>query len=310
MEYITVKEAAEKWGVSIRRIQYLCKHDMIPNAVRFGKVWGIPRESEKPEDGRYKIHEEKQKDIEQFLDSASANKDIFKRIIESFIFPIQVFKADGASVMVNDAFVNVFKIQDKNSFVKNFNILNNPNIEKWGIKNHLLKAFNSETNQITEINVPVQDLINKYSTQELSFEKMYQSITAFPIKDKNNELEYVVSTFIISRHYRDREEIMKAKDYIDKHYLEKFCIDRLANIVNLSKYHFIRLFKKHIGDTPYAYYQGLKINKLKERLCDVNISISQAFADCGVDYNGNFVKLFKEKVGITPSQYRTSNTKK
>lgn len=306
MEYITVKEAAEKWGISIRRIQYLCKHNLIPHAVRFAKVWGIPKESEKPKDSRYKVHKENQKDIEQFLDSVNVNNEIFKRIIEYFIYPIQVFKADGSSVMINEAFANVFKIRDKNSFVKNFNILTNPNIEKWGIKNHLSKAFSGEAAQITEIYVPVQDLINIYSTQELVFEKIYQNITTFPLKDKNNKLEYVVSIFITSRHYRDREEIMKAKDYIDNHYLEKFCIDRVASIVNLSKYYFIRLFKKHIGNTPYAYYQDVKINKLKERLCDVNISISQAFADCGVDYNGNFVKIFKEKIGMTPSQYRTS----
>jgi AraC-like DNA-binding protein len=310
MEYITVKEAAEKWGVSIRRIQYLCKHDLIPNTVRFAKVWGIPKESKKPIDGRYKVHEKKHKHIEQFFEAASVNNDMFRKIIEFFIYPIQVFKADGASVMINDAFVNVFKIKDRNSFIDNFNILTNPNIEKWGIKNHLLKAFNGEATQTVEISVPVGDLINKYSTQELGYEKIYQNITAFPIKDKNNKLEYVVSIFITSRHYRDREEIMKAKDYIDNHYLEKFRIDKVSSTVNLSKYYFIRLFKKHIGNTPYAYYQDLKINRLKERLCDVNISISQAFADCGVDYNGNFVKAFKQKVGMTPSQYRTSIIKK
>lgn len=310
MEYITVKEAAEKWGVSIRRVQYLCKHDMIPNTVRFAKIWGIPKEAEKPIDGRCKTHEDKSKDIEHLFESASDNKDMFRKIVEFFIYPIQVFKADGSSVMINEAFAKVFKIRDKNSFVKNFNILNNPNIEKWGLKNHLSKAFSGEESQITEIDVPVQDLINIYSTQELVFEKIYQNITTFPLKDKNNKLEYVVSIFITSRHYRDREEIMKAKDYIDNHYLEKFCIDRVANIVNLSKFYFIRLFKKHIGSTPYVYYQNLKISKLKERLCDVNISISQAFADCGIDYNGNFAKIFKQKTGMSPSQYRTSITKK
>ena len=42
MEYITVQEAAEKWGVSVRRVQYLCGHDRIKGAVRFGPVWKIP----------------------------------------------------------------------------------------------------------------------------------------------------------------------------------------------------------------------------------------------------------------------------
>ena len=42
MEYITVQQAAEKWGVSPRRVQYLCVNDRIKGAVRFGPVWRIP----------------------------------------------------------------------------------------------------------------------------------------------------------------------------------------------------------------------------------------------------------------------------
>lgn len=42
MDYITVQEAAEKWGVSPRRVQYLCVNDRIKGAVRFGHAWRIP----------------------------------------------------------------------------------------------------------------------------------------------------------------------------------------------------------------------------------------------------------------------------
>jgi hypothetical protein len=53
---MTVQEAAEKWGVSVRRVQFLCEKEIIPGVVRFGKVWAIPNEAEKPKDGRYKAH--------------------------------------------------------------------------------------------------------------------------------------------------------------------------------------------------------------------------------------------------------------
>ncbi len=310
MEYITVKEAAKKWNISIRRVQYLCKNNMIPNAVRFGKVWSIPSDSEKPKDGRYKMQNEEHINLEQqFFNSISESKDIFRKIVESFIYPIHVFKANGDSYMFNDSFIRAFKIEDTDLFRNSYNVLKDTNTERWGIKDFIQKAFSGEVVQITEVYLPVEDLIHMYSSKDLGYEKIYLSIATFPILDNDNKLEYVVAVYIISRHYKDREEIMKAKDYIDKHYLEKLCIDKVASNVNLSKYHFIRLFKKHIGCTPYSYYQGLKINKLKERLCDVNISISQAFADCGLDYNGSFVKLFKEKVGMTPSQYRKMNIK-
>ena len=51
-DYISVKETAEKWGISERRVQKLCEEDRIEGIVRFGHAWMIPREAEKPADQR------------------------------------------------------------------------------------------------------------------------------------------------------------------------------------------------------------------------------------------------------------------
>lgn len=54
MDFISVQEAALKWGISERRIQKLCEEERIPGAVRFGRMWLIPKEASKPEDARRK----------------------------------------------------------------------------------------------------------------------------------------------------------------------------------------------------------------------------------------------------------------
>ena len=54
MDYVKVAEAAEKWGISVHRIQELCRHGRIGGAVRFGRDWMIPAEAQKPADGRRK----------------------------------------------------------------------------------------------------------------------------------------------------------------------------------------------------------------------------------------------------------------
>ena len=51
-DYISVKEAAEKWGISERRVQKLCEENRIEGIARFGHAWMIPREAEKPTDRR------------------------------------------------------------------------------------------------------------------------------------------------------------------------------------------------------------------------------------------------------------------
>ena len=55
--YITVKQAAEKWKISERRIRTLCAEGKINGAYQEGRGWKIPIDAEKPADGRYKSKE-------------------------------------------------------------------------------------------------------------------------------------------------------------------------------------------------------------------------------------------------------------
>lgn len=55
--YMTVKQAAEKWGISDRRVRTLCSEGKIRGVTREGRSWKIPEDAKKPEDGRYKTTE-------------------------------------------------------------------------------------------------------------------------------------------------------------------------------------------------------------------------------------------------------------
>lgn len=55
--FITVKEAAAKWGISDRRVRILCSEGKIPGAFQQGRGWKIPGDAVKPLDGRYKTSE-------------------------------------------------------------------------------------------------------------------------------------------------------------------------------------------------------------------------------------------------------------
>lgn len=46
--YITVQEAAEKWGVTPRQVQILCKENRIAGATRMSRIWVIPEDAKKP----------------------------------------------------------------------------------------------------------------------------------------------------------------------------------------------------------------------------------------------------------------------
>lgn len=55
--YISVKQAAEKWGISDRRVRILCAEGKIPGAYQEGRGWKIPADAVKPIDGRFKTTE-------------------------------------------------------------------------------------------------------------------------------------------------------------------------------------------------------------------------------------------------------------
>lgn len=46
--YLTVKEVSEKWNVTQRQVQILCKNNRIPGAVQMSRIWLIPESVEKP----------------------------------------------------------------------------------------------------------------------------------------------------------------------------------------------------------------------------------------------------------------------
>lgn len=54
MEYLSITQTSEKWGLSKRRIQVLCQDGRLSGAMKVGSYWAIPADAEKPKDERVK----------------------------------------------------------------------------------------------------------------------------------------------------------------------------------------------------------------------------------------------------------------
>ena len=54
MDYLTVKEVGEKWGISARMVTYYCESKRLPGAIKKGNLWLVPADAKKPVDGRTK----------------------------------------------------------------------------------------------------------------------------------------------------------------------------------------------------------------------------------------------------------------
>ncbi|MFI3115509.1 MAG: Fic family protein [Clostridia bacterium] len=86
MDYITVKEVAEKWGISERRVRALCSNDQIVGAKKQGKIYLIPKEAKKPKDGRRKVINSKYIEIfdkiDELLKSVNDKRPFTQRELE------------------------------------------------------------------------------------------------------------------------------------------------------------------------------------------------------------------------------------
>lgn len=106
------------------------------------------------------------------------------------------------------------------------------------------------------------------------------------------------------RNYLEINGINRVIVFLMEHYQENYSLQDIARIANLSPYHFIRIFKAQTGKTPYEYLLDIKIDKAKTMLKDAALNITEISYLCGFNNLNHFGKVFKRKVGVSPSAYR------
>jgi AraC family transcriptional regulator len=114
----------------------------------------------------------------------------------------------------------------------------------------------------------------------------------------------VLGVAMSSLKYPPKDSIKRALEYLHSCGYKEYSLEVIAQIANLSPYHFIRVFKAEVGLTPYKYLTKIKVEAIMEKLADKNLSVSEAFSACGVKYNGHFAAVFRKTTGMSPSQYR------
>jgi len=80
-----------------------------------------------------------------------------------------------------------------------------------------------------------------------------------------------------------------------------------ANELNLSSNYFGDLIKKETGKTAQEYIQMKVIDVAKEKIFDQSKSVNQIAYELGFKYPQHFTRLFKQRVGQSPNEYRTFN---
>ena len=106
-----------------------------------------------------------------------------------------------------------------------------------------------------------------------------------------------------------RSQMLQTSDvvisYIGEHFAEDVPVEQLAQLAGLSKFHFIRAFKRDTGFTPHEYIIHVRINTAKYLLKNSRLSIREICSATGFSGESVFCSSFKKHVGLTPLEYRT-----
>lgn len=100
---------------------------------------------------------------------------------------------------------------------------------------------------------------------------------------------------------RENEAVRTAIRHIRTHYAEPLDVDTLASLVGLSKFHFLREFKRVTGQTVVTYINNLRVERAVRMLDAGGTTVSAVAAACGFASHAYFSKTFYRLRGVRPS---------
>lgn len=136
---------------------------------------------------------------------------------------------------------------------------------------------------------------NEFSLQGLLF-------LFFAALAKSSEIPYEEDVEI------DNLYISKAIEYIQKNYQNPILVADIANYVSLSRTYLTTIFQQTMHLSPQQFLLKFRITKASELLMNTTLSINTIAHSCGYTDPLAFSKTFKKVTGLTPTQYRKSNT--
>ncbi|MDD4796884.1 MAG: helix-turn-helix transcriptional regulator, partial [Eubacteriales bacterium] len=127
----------------------------------------------------------------------------------------------------------------------------------------------------------------------------------------------LLSVLFAHHHYTDRVAggaprelagLKNALSYIYDHLSDPLSADTLSNVAQYSKYHFLRMFKRHMGLTTTAYINLMRLERSARLLRTTELSVTEVCAQCGFGNVSYFIKCFSRHYGVTPLAFRKSAT--
>jgi len=100
------------------------------------------------------------------------------------------------------------------------------------------------------------------------------------------------------------QRFFRSIEFIEQHLYERISVHEIAAASHYSTYHFSRIFKALVGETPKEYLRKRRLTVAAKRLLTEDVRILELAMDCQFDSQEAFTRAFKAQFNMTPAQYR------
>lgn len=193
--------------------------------------------------------------------------------------------------------MNINSITELRSFAGITPILSQPMLLT---KDNYSRIFNDVYSLLVQIR---SEYFNKNEFSELTIQALLLNIFIKLGENHSVERNFSLEDQTIKTP-KCMDNLNMALEYIDLNYTEDISLEFLAHYVGFSKYHFSRLFKQY---TDYSFSDYLCFRRLsasEKLLEDPSYSIMDVALNSGFSSISTFNRIFKQKKGITPSEFR------
>ena len=220
--YMTVKQAAEKWGISDRRVRILCSEGKIPGVTRDGRSWKIPADAKKPEDGRYKTAENLLARIDRKKSELDSRRPLTEGEVERLTEEFVVEYTYNSNAIEG----NTLTLRETDMVLRGLTIDQKP------LKDHMEAVGHKEAFDF------VQNLVkDRMPLSESIIKQIHYLVQPYLIQPKMEQLlkSYRDSTeHIISRLARFHIEFEGIHPFIDDHVIIRTKLEKPSKIKGLA----------------------------------------------------------------------------
>lgn len=98
--------------------------------------------------------------------------------------------------------------------------------------------------------------------------------------------------------------LARVLDYVETRLGDPITLSALAAVAQLSPFHFSRVFKRQMGETPYQYVSARRIDRAARLLREGEIALADLALACGFSSQAHFTAAFTKALGVPPGRYR------